>query len=532
MTSRLPGLVLVLLACAARAHAATLCVWTNSPHPGAPYNAWTNAAREIQTAVTAAQAGDTVLVTNGLYASGSYALPTHAVSNRVLITTSIVVRSVNGPAVTVIRGRSAGESGERRCVYITGGGQLSGFTLTNGAARGGACWQDGLGGGALIEVSGTISNCVVCSNSATYGGGIAAYYGGEVRNCLVYGNAAGLGSWFYGGGFYGSQGAAVYDSVFSNNLSEIGGGVGLEGNCRISRCVMRNNRATSGAGASTRGGYILENCVIVSNVASIPGGGISFSSGGGQVRNCTVYGNAAQQNSGASGIYCVGQGTLINSIFAQNGNGSENLPASGVGYQADHLCTTPSPSNGTGHVLLDPLLLSDYRLSSSSPCIDAGCTNGPDNDLARVVRPLDGNADGISARDIGAYEYVHPLADSDSDGLRDTNELAAGTSPIHLDTDGDGMGDNAEQRAGTDALSASSFLYAAAVGPTNAGAGFLIRWPGVTGKRYRVERATNASPAAFTYFVQTNVAGTAPLNVATDTTASGSGPWFYRIRLE
>ena len=111
MTARLPGLVLVLLACAARAHAATLCVWTNSPHPGAPYNAWTNAAREIQTAVTAAQAGDTVLVTNGLYTSGSYALPTHAVSNRVLITTSIVVRSVNGPAVTVIRGRSAGESG-------------------------------------------------------------------------------------------------------------------------------------------------------------------------------------------------------------------------------------------------------------------------------------------------------------------------------------------------------------------------------------------------------------------------------------
>ena len=121
---------------------ATLCVWTNSPHPGSPYNAWTNAARDIQTAVNAAQPGDTVLVTNGTYASGSHAIPPYTMSNRVVITTSVVVRSVNGPAVTTIRGRAVGETTDRRCVYITGGGQLSGFTLTNGAARGGAEWLD------------------------------------------------------------------------------------------------------------------------------------------------------------------------------------------------------------------------------------------------------------------------------------------------------------------------------------------------------------------------------------------------------
>lgn len=491
------------------AGAATLCVWTNSPHPGAPYNAWTNAAHEIQTAVNAAAVGDTVLVTNGVYASGSAAMSGHAVSNRVLIATSIVVRSVNGPAVTIIQGRAAGESVERRCVYITGGGQLTGFTLTNGTACGTAVWMDRLGGGAAIERSGWVSNCVVCSNTATYGGGIAAYYGGEVRNCFVYGNTAGSGSWYYGGGFYGTQGAAVYDSVFSNNACEVGGGVSLEGNCTVRRCLMINNQAASGGGLSLKGGDVVDNCLIVSNVASKSGGGVSFSAGAGTMRNCTVVGNVAQLYPDHSGTYHVSGGSLVNCILVRNGDGLQNLDAS-LNYTADHLCTTPLPSNGTGHVTLDPLLLSDGRLSTNSPCIDAGCTNGPGDDFAGISRPLDGNNDGATAWDIGAYEYIHPLADSD----------------------GEGMADCAEARAGTDATNASSFLFAQAVRSTNFSDGFLVSWPGVDGKRYRLERATNVSPTAFTVLVRTNIAGVFPMNVETDTTAVGSGPWYYRVKLE
>ena len=94
------------------------------------------------------------------------------------------------------------------------------------------------------------------------------------------------------------------------------------------------------------------------------------------------------------------------------------------------------------------------------------------------------------------------------------------------------MGDHAEVRAGTDALNPASFLFAQAIGQTNLGSGFLISWPGVVGKRYRLERATNVSPSAFTYLVRTNIAGVSPMNVATDGTASGSGLWYYRIKLE
>ena len=41
-----------------------------------------------------------------------------------------------------------------------------------------------------------------------------------------------------------------------------------------------------------------------------------------------------------------------------------------------------------------------------------------------------------------------------------------------------------------------------------------------------------ASSSAFTHMVRTNIAGIPPMNVETDKTASGSGLWLYRVKLE
>jgi len=89
----------------ANLHAATLCVRPDSPTPGAPYDSWANAAHDIQTAVNTASAGDTVLVTNGLYATGNAATPGYTLPNRVVVNKPITLQSVNGPDVTIIQGQ-------------------------------------------------------------------------------------------------------------------------------------------------------------------------------------------------------------------------------------------------------------------------------------------------------------------------------------------------------------------------------------------------------------------------------------------
>jgi len=107
--------------------AATRYVSLDSPNPTPPYATWETAARVIQDAVDTAKAGDTVLVTNGVYAVGErgYEWP---VSGRVVVTNSIRLESVNGPLVTTIDG-----GGGMRCVYLGSNALLSGFTLTNGS---------------------------------------------------------------------------------------------------------------------------------------------------------------------------------------------------------------------------------------------------------------------------------------------------------------------------------------------------------------------------------------------------------------
>ena len=71
MNSLLRLTVLILLLAVSNLSAATHYVSLESRNPAPPYTNWTTAAHVIQDAVNAAVAGDTVLVTNGVYAVGA-----------------------------------------------------------------------------------------------------------------------------------------------------------------------------------------------------------------------------------------------------------------------------------------------------------------------------------------------------------------------------------------------------------------------------------------------------------------------------
>ncbi|HZR16585.1 MAG TPA: hypothetical protein VFE51_04600, partial [Verrucomicrobiae bacterium] len=174
----------------------------NCATPVAPYTNWATAATSIQDAVDAANNLDTVLVTNGVYRTGGRATSLQ-ITNRLVVTKSITVQSVNGPDFTVIEGYqvpgSANGDAAIRCVYLSGNAVLSGFTLTNGATRA-TMDESGCGGAAYMTQSSCLTNCVLTGSTAYYlgGGAHSRSYALVIQSKLI-GNSA-----FMGGGAHGA----------------------------------------------------------------------------------------------------------------------------------------------------------------------------------------------------------------------------------------------------------------------------------------------------------------------------------------
>ena len=218
----------------------TRYVDANSASPTPPYTNWLTAATNIQDAVDAALAGDEIVVTNGTYATGGRAVGTNLLVNRVAVTKPLTLRSVNGPQFTVIQGHqlpgTTNGDGAIRCVYLTKGASLSGFTLTKGATRGAeGYWLDQDGGGLWCESPTAVaSNCVVTGNSAGSGGGGAS--GGTLNHCTLSGNSAEIGG--------AASGATLNNCTLTGNSALVGGATF---DSALNNCIVYFNTAAAGA---------------------------------------------------------------------------------------------------------------------------------------------------------------------------------------------------------------------------------------------------------------------------------------------
>ena len=312
------------------ASAETHYVATNSLSPLSPFTNWTQAAHDIQSALNASSDGDEVLVSNGVYTTGGAVTPGYTHTNRVAVTNSIRLQSVNGPAVTVIRGQVdpyTGASGTNavRAVFLGAGSTLVGFTVTGGAT--------------VLEPYDVYAVC---------GGGIFSY-GATISNCIVEGNQ----SWYGGGGIYSQSGATVVD-----------------------HCIIRGNQGGMGGGLYMSAfGELLRNCVVLNNVG-YGGGGVR--STGGLIDSCTIVGNEADSGGGLYAYIPATTVTVVNSIIYGNTAAissncflweNTNLV---VSFFFSFCCTTPLPP-GSNNIVADPQFYGqDFHIRDTSPCIDAG----------------------------------------------------------------------------------------------------------------------------------------------------------------
>ena len=300
----------VFVALIFNAAAITRYVDLNSPSPAPPYTSWPTAATNIQDAIDAATDGDLVLVTNGVYNTGGRTNGASYLTNRVVVNKPLTLHSVNGPNTTAIEGYQVpgtivGNSAVR-CIYLTNGAMLVGFTITNGATRGnGADINDSGAGVFCVSAEVVISNCVIVGNFATgfgqAGGGVCS---GTLFDCLLVGNQApgGAGAW----------NSALYNcTIRSNTATSQGAGVlgnvfgGLNGSV-LDNCVLEFNSAPSGGGFAGIG--TLNNCLLRSNTATAGNGGGATQ---GVFSNCTFVGNQALGSSSSTGM---GGGAYFSSL--------------------------------------------------------------------------------------------------------------------------------------------------------------------------------------------------------------------------
>lgn len=305
--------------------------------------------------------------------------------------------------------------------------------------------SSGDGGGLYLSRSQVaLEGVSLASNSAARdGGGIWLGAMADGGHGLVAKGiqAQGNGAERQGGGLAVAEGgrATLDDATLSaneSNGSEGQGGLGGAmvvmdgGEATLRTSLLSGNIASSGGALAISGTLQAENCSFHGNQALL--GGAIYDSGTGRLRSCTLAANEVVavegETGGASGIETTrgGQVDLGGSIIAE-GKGGPGCRGGGVRSAGYNLADDASCGLGASgdsqdeDAGLQPLADNGgptltLGLLPGSPAVDrgdpAGCRGLSGSPLAgdqrSRPRPQDGNGDGQSRCDIGAFERDDP----------------------------------------------------------------------------------------------------------------------------
>jgi hypothetical protein len=287
----------------------------------------------------------------------------------------------------------------------------------------------GSNSGGVYLYGGVVDGCTISGNTSTSSGGGVYMLGATaaLRNSIVSDNkASGTGADIRGGGVYTATGASgkiisnctVRDNILEtsseNPTNVYGGGIFLFTVDTVWNCIVTGNetRVTGsnvknahGGGIYAGQGSVLANCLVAGNKAASNGGGVNIGLNA-KATNMTIAGNTAATG---GGIYLSNQVLTVSNSIIWGNAATTGSDVQKVGSNATLTYSIYSEATGeniAANMNVNPLFKNvsegDYRLTSSSPAVDAGASDAliPNFDLNGNPR-ING-----AAIDLGAYEYA------------------------------------------------------------------------------------------------------------------------------
>jgi hypothetical protein len=306
------------------------------------------------------------------------------------------IANVNGTGdVTLIRSTVAGNvaGGNGGGIFLFGTPGV--LAIQNSTVR----RNLGGSGGGIYATTSTLLNSTVNDNFASaIGGGIRAVTAVTLTNSTVGGNMAGV----VGGGLMTSGTATMTNCTVSGNsaFSGDGGGI-LASTANLTNCTVSGNSAIGSGGGVNAITATLLNCAVVENNAHT-GGGLFHNPGGTfNVRNTIVALNL---------VDFTGTGPNVSGDFTSGGHNLIGDGTGGTGFTND----VNGDMVGTPMNPIDPKLgplannggrTKTHALLAGSRAIDRGDNSIlPPTDQRGFPRKKDGNFDGVTVVDIGAFE--------------------------------------------------------------------------------------------------------------------------------